>query len=189
MPVMTHSQTRRQIDYLKTDPYPTSFLTRTKAKYPDRTAKLEELLDGETTPEPEHIIKELIGIALKYEEDTKDISMHRGLHLLGDIIYKSLTPMRKYIKDNMSGKLSVSEFIRAWESVNINDDTISQAVILRNYIKSNAPKKSKDSIYLQKEFDKWKAWLQIYAARCELVHDGLENMIGQQVWDTLKEIE
>jgi hypothetical protein len=82
MPATTRSQTRRQVDYLKTDPYPESFHARTKAKYPDLTAKLEELLERETTSEPEYITKELINIAVKFEE-TKEISVHRGLHLLG----------------------------------------------------------------------------------------------------------
>ena len=189
MPATTRSQTRRQLEYLKTNPYPTSFLARTKAKYPDRTAKIEELLEEKVTPEPEYITKELINIALKFEEETKEISVHRGLHLLGDIIYKSLTPMRKYIKDRTSPKQSVSEFIREWGLGNIDDDTTPQAIIIQDYIKSDAPKKSRNSKYLQKEFNKWKAWLQIYAARCELVHDGLEDMSGQQLWDALKGIE
>lgn len=78
--------------------------------------------------------------------------MHRALQLLSDMIYKSLTLMRKYIKDNTSPKQDVNEFIREWECGDINDDTTPQGVIPRDYIKSDAPKTSRNPAYMRKEF-------------------------------------
>lgn len=136
MPSVTRSQTRRQLEYLKTDPYPTSFLA---GKYPGSTAKFEELLKRETTPDPEEVTKELVNIAKKLEQEVyvleRENSRQRGLHLLGDILSKSLNPMRKHIKDNTTPKLRISDSVKEWKWKGINDDTCAQANLIRDYIK------------------------------------------------------
>ena len=61
--------------------------------------------------------------------------------------------------------------------------------MLMDFVRILAKKKAKDSTYLKHHFQKYKVWLQLYAERCRLVHDGFDDMTPQKLWNTLVEIE
>ena len=64
-----------------------------------------------------------------------------------------------------------------------------QADLIKSFIKKDAPKKAQDAQYLQANFERWKTWLLMYYERCELMHDGLDEISPQELWNTLKFIE
>src|SRR5438046_5619988 len=92
MPAVTRSQTRSQLNHLKSAPYPVDFLTRVKAKYPQSHGKIEDLINKETTPPPETVIDAVIEIARNYMDEKDKLNQQHGqiraFHTLGDILYK-----------------------------------------------------------------------------------------------------
>ena len=77
---------------------------------------------------------------------------------MGDILYKSLTPLRKYISKHISSQ-NTSSFIKSWEDVGvggINDDSTIEANIIKNFIKKVASKKAQNDQCLQTNYERWK---------------------------------
>ena len=101
MPAITRSHTRKMIEDLKTSPYSISVRNLAKIEQPKVSAKLEKLLNREDTPETQEITHTLLELSdrsmrAKRRVDTER-SMVNGLHTVGDILYKCLTPVRKHI--------------------------------------------------------------------------------------------
>ena len=195
MAPITRSQARKTLDHHKSSPYHAAFIAKVKSEFPHATDKLENLLEREKTPDVSEILdsyRNLVSTVMKeYDKVTQRQNESEGLHVMGDILYKSLTPLRKYIFKNTSLSQNTSSFIKSWEDEGVdgvNDDSTVQANIIKNFIKKDAPKKAQDTKYLQASSERWKTWLMYYQ-RCELVHGGLDEMSPQDLWDNLKLIE
>lgn len=121
----------------------------------------------------------------------ESISKYHGLHLMGDILYKSTTPMRALLVEK--GYKNTSDFIDSWiehsGSGHELSDNAAEAEIVRERIRKDAPKKSQTKPFMDRHFQKWKSWLLMYHSRCQLVHSGLDEMDSQALWDALKMIE
>lgn len=187
----TRSQAREIINHLKTEPYYIAIHNRVKAKHPKNATKIEELLTRKITPPHQDIMKALAEVAeasMNHADqlEREKAQMH-GLHILGDILYKCLSNVRKYIFEKT--KMRTSAFITSWVNHGIDDDTTEEAKILAAFVRDQAKEKAKIPSYFQNLFDRYKAWLRMYAERCYLVHGGFDDMTAQQIWESLQNIE
>lgn len=191
MPPITRSRTRKLVDDLKTAPYYSRDLAAIKKHKTPSVAKLEALLERQETPD----LEELVGTLLKIGAELgSQINQNQGLHILGDVVFKSATGLRGYIKDNSKNKCGrqlkgTQEFMNAWINegiVGLDDDTTLQADLIRDYIKDKYPTKAKNAKFVKDEYEKHKAWMQICFDRCNLVRGGIDGMPAQVVWDNLK---
>ena len=198
MPAITRSKTRQLIDKINSaDPYYSRCLKTVRQSGLPSTVKLESLLKREQTPDVEELVR--IGFDLYQESETKRSQDH-GLHVLGDIIFKALAPLRSHLSkcpdpDDSTKiiKFNTTKFMTAWRfsgrtSGGLADDTTREANILRKFITDKSPGKAKDPMYVQAKYDRYKAWLTIYDERCHLVHGGLDGMEAQVMWNALKSI-
>jgi hypothetical protein len=173
-----------------------------KPKVPTSTAKLEELLERDITPPQNDVADSLLDIAesllAKYQDLETNYqglkataAQNRTVPLIADIVYKASKHLRKYISDNTVTHLNTTNFIRAWETAGgISDNTTPQADLIKMFIINNASQyNANNPQYLQYEFEKYKAWLCMYAERCNLAHSGYDDMSSQKLWEALKKIE
>jgi len=187
----------------KISPYASTVITRAKARNLKTLGKVEELLNHNQTPPYEELVDsfcELVDEVLdredrkekdrkerdRKEQDRKEESPKaKAFHLMGDILFKSTTPIRSRIQQE--AKMRTSDFIYQWHLDGIDNDNTTQGQLLMKIVKKQFPKKGE--AYCKNEYNKYKVWLQMYAARCNLVHGGLDDMSSQDAWNHLKAIE
>jgi hypothetical protein len=196
MPAITRSKTRQLINKINsTDPYYSDYLkTVRRSGSASNIATLESLLKREQTPDIEELVRTVIDL---HEESELKRRQDHALHVLGDIIFEALAPVRSYLSkcpdpsDSTNVlKFNISEFILAWKDSEVHVDTnmTREAIILKKFITDKCPGKAKDPKYMQAKYDRYKAWLTIYDECSNLVHGGLDQMEPQIMWDALKDI-
>ena len=121
MPAITRSKTRQLIDKINsTDPYYSRYLkTVRQSGSSSIVTKLESLLKREQTPDVEELVRAVIDL---HQESEMKRSQDHGLHILGDIIFKALAPLRSYLSkcpdpDDSTKviKFNTTKFMSLWK--------------------------------------------------------------------------
>ena len=127
------------------------------------------------------------------DEAERTIRRHESIHKMGDVFFRSLTEIRKYIKatENFKGQ-GVGFFVQSWNEYagGLDKDDGPHGNVIRDFINSQNKRRNRRSLRsTEKEFGKYKWWLTIYAERCELVHSGLDELPGQQLWNFIQRLK
>jgi hypothetical protein len=126
------------------------------------------------------------------DEAERTIRRHESMHKMGDVFWRSLSEIRKYIKatEKFKGQ-EVGVFVKNWNDHvgGLQNDDGPHGHVIRDFIDSqNKTHNRRSPRSTEKEFGKYKCWLIIYAERCSLVHAGLDQLPGQELWNFIQRL-